>query len=279
MSKEQKSLPELQVVSFLRAAPVEIERKKTGDGRTVEAYAAVFNRTARITGRYWISEDFWTDDWGTYDELIRQGAFKKTLNESAKRAQYLFNHGCDIYGSPSDRYSMPPGVPVEMSEDSTGLLTVSRMSKTPLGDELLELIDDGAIRAYSFQGKAIRSTVTRATRDGDVDLVERHEIALKEYGPCVFPAYDDAEILAVRTETIIDKIRNANLSPEERQALIRQLQDTPPEASTAPAAGSEGDEPSAPGTPTQAAPAPVEEGPSADLLRLEQLQRQRIAAL
>ncbi len=179
---------------FMRSFPLEdIAIRSGGDGRTVEAYAAVFNTEVPIS-----------DQQGDYVERIAPTAFDKTLMERGTNFGVLFNHGMTIYGTPSDRGSMPIGTPVEVRADARGLFTVTRYNMTPLADEALEAIRAGSITAQSFQGRFIKSDKPtprggfRADKAGDLTVVTRTEIAMKEYGPAVFAAYPQAAIVGVR---------------------------------------------------------------------------------
>ena len=62
-----------------------------------------------------------------------------------------------IHGTPSERGSVPIGVPVEIRPETRGLLTRTRYQETPFADEILENIRSGAITAQSFTGRIIRS--------------------------------------------------------------------------------------------------------------------------
>jgi HK97 family phage prohead protease len=174
-----------------------------GDGRTVEAYAAVFGEPAEIQ-----------DHEGHYIEVIEPTAFNRAI-EHASRARggfpgsvkVLWNHGRDLSGKPSDRFSMPIGVPVDIRAESRGLLTRTRYSDTPLADEVLENIRAGSITSQSFTGAIMRSTPQlrrgdkHRARGGDLTTVRRTELGLREYGPVLWPAYSGAEIVGVRMST------------------------------------------------------------------------------
>jgi len=174
-----------------------------GDGRVVEAYAAVFGQPAEIQDRQ-----------GHYIEEIDPGAFNRAIDHASRSrggfagsVKVLWNHGRDLEGSPSDRFSMPIGVPVHIEADSRGVLTRTRYSDTPLADEVLENIRSGAITSQSFVGPIMRSTPQlrrgdryRPTR-GELPLVRRMELGLRDYGPVLWPAYSGAEILGVRMST------------------------------------------------------------------------------
>ena len=180
---------------FTRSFPLEdIKIRSGGDGRMVEAYAAVFGQEVPIS-----------DGDGRYLERIDPTAFNKTLADKGTRFSVLYNHGMTIYGTPSDAGSMPIGTPLEVRADSRGLLTVTRYNKTPLGDATLEAIESGSLRAQSFAGAFVRSDRAkprggfRADASGALPLVTRMEINLREYGPTPFPAYSEAAIMGVRS--------------------------------------------------------------------------------
>ncbi len=190
-----------------------------GDGRTVTAYAAVFDTPTKIS-----------DFEGEYIERIHPAAFNKAIRDAApqgKRTTWLtrvlFNHGMTTYGTPSDRGSMPIGTPESITADSRGLLTVTRYNHTPLADEALDAIKSGSITAQSFQGRFVRSDKKgpfRADKDGNLPVVTRKEVTLKEYGPAVFAAYPDAEIVGVRatlnpTESSLLKVILSSLSASD----------------------------------------------------------------
>ncbi len=188
---------------FMRSFPLEDIHVKPGDGRTVEAYAAVFDVEAEI-------QDFE----GRYKEVIDRTAFDKVLarsqpkNGQGWRVGVFYNHGMTIHGTPSDRGSMPVGTPEDIRVDGRGLLTVTRYNKNALAEEALEAIRSGSITAQSFTGRIIRSvpSLSRSDRrrggyapvNGQLQTVRRMELGLVEYGPTPMPAYADAAIMGVR---------------------------------------------------------------------------------
>lgn len=192
---------------FMRLYPLEdiriIRSEQGGDGRTVEAYAAVFNDPAEIH-----------DHEGHYIEVIEPSAFTRAIDHASRArggfpgsVKVLYNHGMTIQGSPSERFSMPIGVPVHIAAESRGLLTRTRYSETPLADEVLENIRNGSITSQSFTGRIMRSDPqlrrgeTHRPRGGELQTVRRTELGLREYGPVLWPAYTGAEILGVRMST------------------------------------------------------------------------------
>ena len=176
--------------------------QRGGDGRTVEAYAAVFDQGAPVR-----------DQWGIYEERISRTAFNKAINDAAPqgsrtawRTGVFYNHGLTIHGTPSDRGAVPIGTALDISADARGVKTITRYNKTALADEVLEGIQSGAIGHQSFTGAVRRSDKPtprggfRPNADGTLQVVTRMEMGLKEYGPTPFPVYEGAEITAVRAD-------------------------------------------------------------------------------
>lgn len=205
----------------------DIAIRSDGEGRTVVAYCAAFDRPAEIQ-----------DQDGHYIETINRTAFDKTVSGRLNQIQVFYNHGKTLYGTPSERFSMPLGVPVEIKPDNVGVLTATRYNRNPLADEVLESVRNGDIRGQSFSGRFLpgRSQRTRG-RNGELDTIVRSEVVLKEYGPTPLPAYAEAAILGVRTDemratlitlTIEDQIEFiqdtlAGLPDEHRAELTRML--------------------------------------------------------
>jgi HK97 family phage prohead protease len=209
-----------RVTTYTRSFPLEdIKIRAGGDGRTVEAYAAIFDSPTPIH-----------DEDGTYEEVIDPAAFDRAI-EHARRADgwsipVLFNHGLSAWKTPSDRYSMPIGVPEEIRADRRGLFTRTRYHDTPLAHEVLETIREGSIRAYSFQGAFTRSQpivprgLFKPDRDGSLRTVRRLESTLREYGPTPFPAYAGAEVIGVRAESLAAQILIMDAGERQRLATL-----------------------------------------------------------
>jgi HK97 family phage prohead protease len=198
----------------------DIAIRSGGDGRTVEAYAAVFDTPAEIH-----------DQHGHYMEVIGRSAFNRAISHGIARVGVFYHHGMTLHGTPSDLGSVPIGRPLEIAPDGRGLRTVTRYNNSQLADAALEAIRNGDITGYSFRGRIIQSTpsgrVPRA-RDGDLPTVTRTELGLTEYGPTPTPAYSGAGILAVRSaQTLVAEF--SALADEQRDELIRLLSATPNE--------------------------------------------------
>jgi HK97 family phage prohead protease len=217
-------------VEFMRMYPLEdmhiIRSADGGDGRTVEAYAAVFGQEAEI-------QDFE----GHYAEMIEPGAFNRAIDHASRArggfpgaVKVLYNHGMTIQGTPSERFSVPIGVPVEIRAEARGLLTRTRYSDTPLAEEILESVRAGSITSQSFTGRIVRSTpqLRRGDkyrpRNGELLTVRRAELGLREYGPVLWPAYSGAEILGVRMSTL----GQSGLGPDDPEEIPGTAPDDAP---------------------------------------------------
>lgn len=197
---------------------IEIVRAADGasDGRTVRAYAAVFDTPAEIR-----------DQHGHYMEQIDRRAFNRQIglvNAGSQRVNVFYNHTLTAMGTPSELGSVPIGSPLEIKADGRGLLTVTRYNKTDLAESVLEAIRAGDIRGYSFRGRIFKSSperLPRVTRGGALPTIVRTELGLSEYGPTPSPAYAEAGILAIRAALL-----ESGLTPEQ---IIRMLASTTPD--------------------------------------------------
>jgi len=114
---------------------IELLRAKDGygDGRTIAAYASVFDVAAEIH-----------DQHGDYREVIDPHA------STASYATALITSACSTRtariwtAAPSGLGSVPIGRPVQIKADSTGLLTLSTLNRSQLADSVLEAVKAGA---------------------------------------------------------------------------------------------------------------------------------------
>lgn len=205
-----------------------IEIRRGGDGRTVEAYAAVFGVSKEIR-----------DQHGHYIEQIDRAAFNMTINSGAAlKSQVLYNHGYDARGKTGGMQQLPIGKALEIRADERGLLTVSRYKESEFADEVLASIRNGDITAQSFEGPIYRSNPGRVPnsrgRTGELPVVRRMELGLRNFGPTPTPYYPESKITAVRS---LDDLAQdfAALDEEQREELIRTLSTSPgwdPETAT-----------------------------------------------
>lgn len=178
---------------------VDISIRSGGDGRTVEAYAAVWDSPQKVT-----------DQQGTYIEQIARTSFDETIAERGDKPwPVYYNHAKTPWGTPSEVDSVPIGASVEAPRvDSRGLVTVSHYHNTERADAILESIRSGAITSQSFSGSFVESTPKmprtgyHPNRSGDLIVVTRNKVKMREYGPASFAVYEGAAITGVRSLTI-----------------------------------------------------------------------------
>jgi HK97 family phage prohead protease len=185
----------------------------------VTAYAARFNERAEI------------EDWaGHYFEEFLPGSFANTIRgpKALKRIKVLYNHGKTPYGTPSERYSVPIGRPLELAEDPKGLLTRTLFYDSDEPSRMvLERMKDGTVTAYSVTFEALRSkTITGGGRNG-LDLIQHQEARLLEYGPGLFGVYKGAEVVSIRTREDLETVIS-ELEPEDRAELSKLLRSAGP---------------------------------------------------
>jgi len=213
-----------RVTAYTRSFPLEdISIRAGGDGRTVDAYATVFDEEAEIR-----------DEDGHYREVNDRTMYNRAIADAAPaggrqswRVGVFYNHGMTIWKTPSDLYSMPVGVPIEIRPEPRGLFTRTRYVPGQLGDQILEGIREGLLTTYSVSGAYLRSDPPvprmgfRPGRDGKLQVVRRMEATLREYGPTPFPAYAGAEIVGVRAEQVASLL--GSLDPDERERLALMI--------------------------------------------------------
>src|SRR5262249_35449646 len=126
------------------------------------------------------------------------------------RVGVFYNHGLTIMGTPSDRYSMPVAVPMDIKTDGNGVRATDKYHRSQLCDEIVEGLESGAIPGYSFSGRFLRSQpripaggFRKDYRTGGLQTVRRMESTLREYGPTPFPAYADAAVLGIRSDSLM----------------------------------------------------------------------------
>lgn len=200
-------------------------RRTDRAGRTVTAYAAVFDQDAEIR-----------DTHGHYIERIHRSAFNRTVSRGIDRINVFYNHGYDLSGKPNMLGAVPIATPLEIKPDGKGLLTVSRYNDGELADAILAAWEGGQIKGQSFQGTVFNHKTTG--RQGNLKVIERTEIGLKEYGPTYSPTYVGAGLVAIRSQDeLMSMIRS----------MIGELTGTPvdPPVGSAPSST----EPGAPGEP------------------------------
>jgi hypothetical protein len=218
VSSDQGSRAAL-LMPYVRAFTLDdISIRSGGDGRTVDAYATVFDQPAEIH-----------DQDGDYEEINDRAMYNKAVSDAAPagsrqswRVGVFYNHGMTLYQTPSDLYSMPCGTPVDIRPDGRGLFTSTRYARGQLGDLIIDGIREGLLTTYSVSGRYLRSSPSvprfgfSRRADGSLPQVRRLEATLREYGPTPFPAYAGAEIVGMRAEwmSLLSSMLRSGTPPE-----------------------------------------------------------------
>jgi HK97 family phage prohead protease len=193
----------------------DIHIRQDGDGRVVEAYAAVFSQRSEIR-----------DQDGHYFEENSPSSFNKTIKDKVTRFGVLFNHARTVDGQPNPAATMPIGVPLEVKADSQGVFTATRYLDNPLADHVLDAIKQGALTAQSYSGRLMRSERAGRAPHGSgrsLPVIVRQEIDMREYGPAVFAAYQGAAILGTRMATLLTDL--AAMTEDERLHWRQQFEE------------------------------------------------------
>lgn len=148
---------------------------------TIFGYGAVFNTWTRI----------WSWWEGEFDERIKPGAFKRTIEERGDSIKSLFNHGMDF--AVGDR---PIGKPSELKERSRGLWDEIPLDDTSYNRDLAASVRSGAIDGQSFMFDVVRDEWEFP--DDETPQRTLKEVRLYEIGPVTWPAYE-ATTLGIRS--------------------------------------------------------------------------------
>jgi HK97 family phage prohead protease len=175
----------------------EFDERAKGDGRTLEGYAAVFNQPARIR-----------DVGGDFEEVIRPGAFKRSL--AARTPILQWDHGKDPRVG-----TVPIGAIEHLAEDSQGLHVRARLFDNEVVKPVQQAIEARAVKGMSFRFGVAKDGEQWTRRSGDIDLRDLTDLDTHELGPVAFPAYDHT---SVSVRSLLDRF-----DLEERRALLREL--------------------------------------------------------
>lgn len=117
------------------------------------------------------------------NDIVQKGAFAKTLKERLPKNQIkvLYQH------------DLPIGLPLHMEEDSTGLFVHAKVSKTALGDDVLELIRDGVVDGLSIGYETVKEFWDKKL---NANLLQ--EVILYEFSNVHFPMLPEATVNTVK---------------------------------------------------------------------------------
>lgn len=166
----------------------------------VKGYASVFNN---------VDSD---------GDIIRKGAYLKTIEENGYRVKYLYQHEMD----------KPIGKMRMLEEDDKGLMFEAEIAKTTLGKDVMELIKAGVITENSVGIMPIRKEMNSDNKR------EIYEVKLYEVSAVTLAANDEAKIMdhkgnfdpekvADRYDKIAKLLRKGNISDDLGFALESEI--------------------------------------------------------
>lgn len=146
------------------------------------------------------------------NDIIMPGAFTKSIKEAfpANKVKVLRDH----------IWENLIGKPGHMEQDSKGLFTETKLSKTTLGLDTMILLEDEVIDKMSIgfwipQGKSFKR------KDG---VKEISEVALMEYSLVTFPANDQAAVTSVsKSMKQMLEYAKGDISEVVKQELLQEL--------------------------------------------------------
>ena len=147
--------------------------------------------------------DAWTPS------IMMQGAFTKTLQESARNIPILWQH--DMWA--------PIGKPTKLFESDNGLVLQAKISRTTKGRDALTLIRDGVISALSIGFEPIKFDFEEQPDGSDMRFIR--EARLHEISVVTLGADPNALISEVRSGCIAGKLEKG--SDKKPHALLEAL--------------------------------------------------------
>jgi HK97 family phage prohead protease len=173
-----------------------------GDGRTLEGRIVPYNVTARVAD---------PPHFEPYNEMFLPGAFRAQLNAAHRIKVFLnFEHEQGIggiIGSASGLYEA--GRASGLYDRDDGLYGTFRMVTGSNGDTALDLVNEGLLTGMSLEF----SSKNHPSVDG---VRQRVDCRVDRVSLCRFPAYKDAQVLAVREEpelVVVEPVLSA-LNPQ-----------------------------------------------------------------
>lgn len=153
-----------------RVIPVELRAVDGAEGKTIiQGHAAVF--------------DQYSDDLGGFREIIRKGAFSKTIQESDVAA--LWNHDSSLVLGRKSNDTL------KLTEDETGLAIEFEPPDTQWGRDAVTLIRRKDVYQMSFAFSTVKD---KWISENNITTRELLEVKLYDISPVTYPAYPQTDV-------------------------------------------------------------------------------------
>ncbi len=157
------------------------------------------------------------DNMDSDKDVIRKGAYQKTIQENGHRVKYLYQHNM----------MQPIGKMNELYEDDKGLVFTAMIPKTTLGKDIIELMKSGVITENSVG-------ILPIVKEDKGDYREIKEVKLYEISAVTLAANDQAKIMDVkgtnnledvykRYDQLSKLIRKGNISDDMGYAIEGEI--------------------------------------------------------
>ncbi len=206
----------MKPIEYRRYFPItDLRAAVDGDARTISGYAAVF-------------DSFSEPLYGMFREVIRRGAFTKTLKEGAPILAWSHDM--------SKPLASVRGGNLVIQEDDRGLWFRATLNGTSWAEDAFKSIEARDVSQMSFGFSVVKDRWSQSETDS-LDERELLEVALFEISPVAFPAYSATEVQA---RSIFENAKNAGgvITSQIREADGDKPADTTvePDADSAPLA-------------------------------------------
>lgn len=190
----KKGADKLMAKTEERAFPFEL--RQADDGHKIVGHAAVFNQ--------------WSEDLGGFQEMIRPGAFAKTIQEADIRA--LFNHDSNYVLGRNKAGTLT------LAEDAKGLAIQIEPPETTWAKDLQVSMKRGDVNQMSFMFQTVRDE----WNNQDPKAIKRELVEVKLYDVSVvtFPAYPQT-LAHVRLMEAINRSRDGEMDEHDRELILQ----------------------------------------------------------
>jgi HK97 family phage prohead protease len=171
------------------------------EARSIRGYAAIFDALSQpLFG---------------FREIIRKGAFRKTIKDGDIRA--LWNHDPNyVLGRKSART-------LRLEEDDKGLFSRIFPPDTQWARDLMLSIDRGDVSQMSFGFRAVKDQWMPPGDDG-LPVRELLSCQLFDVSPVTYPAYPQTEVhVRALMDAVLWKMGQGPIDKEEREAMALAL--------------------------------------------------------